>query len=149
MPAAVFLLVQFCYSSLAVEVYPERSEGRYHLKHSLGRDAAKPLLVPMPLKCWYVYILASLSGTLYVGMTDELRHRIAEHKHGLRDGFTKKHKINRLMYVEVFPNERRAAAREKQLKKYTRAKKIALFKPSNPHWKDLTEELFRAWAMLE
>ena len=102
----------------------------------------------MPLKCWYVYILSSLNGTLYVGMTDELRHRISEHKLELGDGFTKKHKINRLMYFEVFHERRKAAVREKQIKKYRREKKIALFEGSNPQWKDLTEELNKTWAML-
>jgi len=95
----------------------------------------------MQPKCWYVYILSSLRGTLYVGMSDDLPHRMSEHKHEWRDGFTKKHQINRLLYFEVFRDQKGAAAREKQIKKYRREKKIALFTPSNPHWKDLTEDI--------
>jgi putative endonuclease len=89
-------------------------------------------------KCWYVYILSSLSGTLYVGLTDDLRHRMAQHKLGVFDGFTKKYEVNRLMYYEVFYDPVMADDREKQIKKYRRAKKIALFRPTNPEWKDLT-----------
>ena len=102
----------------------------------------------MPSQCWYVYILSSLSGTLYVGMTDDLRHRMSQHKLELIDGFTKKYKINRLMYFEIFQNRRKAAVREQQIKKYRREKKIGLFMPTNPHWKDLTEEIHKTWAML-
>ena len=51
---------------------------------------------------FYVYILASLSGTLYVGLTDDLRRRVEEHKLGLVDGFTKKYNVNCLMYYETF-----------------------------------------------
>ena len=51
---------------------------------------------------FFVYILASLSGTLYVGLTDDLRRRVEEHKLGLVDSFTKKYKVNRLMYYETF-----------------------------------------------
>lgn len=97
----------------------------------------------MQKKCWYVYILSSLSGTLYVGLTDNLPKRIAEHKHGLIDGFTKKYYVDRLMYYEVLHDPEKAAMREKQIKKYRRQKKIALFIPSNPHWKDLAEEIYR------
>lgn len=65
-----------------------------------------------------------------------------QHKRGLYDGFTKKYKINRLMYYEVFHDPIRAADREDQVKTYRREKKIALFKESNPHWKDLTRQIF-------
>ena len=98
--------------------------------------------MPTPTKCWYVYILSSLSGTLYVGSTDDLRYRLVEHKRGWREGFTKKYNINRLMYFETFHEPCRAAAREKQIKKYSRKKKIALFTPSNPGWKDLSDDVF-------
>jgi len=91
-------------------------------------------------KCWYVYILASLSGTLYVGQTDNLRKRVAEHKNGLIEGFTKKYSVNRLMYFETFSDPRMSDKREK-IKKYRREKKIALFTPTNPGWKDLVDEM--------
>ena len=94
-------------------------------------------------KCWFVYILSSLSGTLYVGLSDRLPFRMVEHKHEFEDGFTKNYKINRLMYYESFSDRGQAAAREKQIKGYRREKKIALFAQSNPHWKDLSKELYR------
>lgn len=84
---------------------------------------------------------------MYVGMTDNLLHRMGEHRQGLIEGFTKKYKVNRLMYFETFQEPRRAAMREKQIKKYRREKKVALFAPSNPHWTDLTEQIYRTWAL--
>lgn len=94
-------------------------------------------------KCWFVYILSSLSGTLYVGLSDRLPFRMVEHKHEFKDGFARKYKINRLMYYESFSDRSKAAAREKQIKGYRREKKIALFTKSNPEWKDLSKELYR------
>lgn len=91
-------------------------------------------------KSFYVYILASLSGTLYVGLTDDLRSRIRQHKDSVADGFTKKYSVNRLMYFEIFHDSENAEFREKQIKKYRREKKIALFAESNPQWKDLSEK---------
>ena len=93
-------------------------------------------------KIWCVYILSNISRTLYVGLTDDLRRRMIQHKRGLYDGFTKKYKINRLMYYEVFHDPVRAADREEQVKKYRREKKIELFKESNPKWIDLTPQIF-------
>ena len=91
---------------------------------------------------FYVYILASLSGTLYVGMTDDLPLRIQQHRNGTFDGFTRRYKVDRLMYVEGFQDSHAARAREKQIKKYSRAKKIALFAKSNPEWKNLSVDLY-------
>ncbi len=68
--------------------------------------------------------------------------RIRQHKDGTFDGFTKRYKINLLMYFEMYSDSKLAEFREKQIKKYRREKKIALFKSSNPQWKDLTPELF-------
>ena len=64
-----------------------------------------------------------------------------EHKDGLFDGFTRKYKVNRLMYFETFNDSSIAAGREQQLKKWRREKKIALFAASNPQWRDLTPEI--------
>ena len=94
-------------------------------------------------KCWYVYILSSLSGTLYVDLTDNLLKRMGQHRHGVFDGFTKKYSVNRLMYYEVFHDPRKADIREKQIKKYRRERKITLLTPTNPQCKDLTDEVFR------
>lgn len=94
-------------------------------------------------RCYFVYILSSLSGTLYVGLTDELRARMIQHKNGTLTGSTKKYKVNRLMYYETYTNSVAAESREQQLKKFRREKKIALFRDCNPQWKDLTPELFQ------
>lgn len=95
-------------------------------------------------RCYFVYILSSLKGTLYVGLTDDLQKRISEHKAGTFDGFTKKQNINRLMYFETIGSAKAAEFREQQIKKYRREKKIALFLESNPEWKDLTPEIFQS-----
>ena len=95
-------------------------------------------------RCYFVYILSSLSGTLYVGLTDDLRHRVTQHKSGTFDSFTKKYKVDRLMYFETYTESKVAATREIQLKKWRREKKIALFATSNPKWKDLTPEISQA-----
>jgi putative endonuclease len=93
-------------------------------------------------RCYFVYILSSLGGTLYVGLTDDLRRRIL-HKSGQFDGFTKQYNVKRLMYFETYSDLELAASREEQIKKYRREKKIALFAESNPQWKDLTPEIFQ------
>ena len=90
-----------------------------------------------------VYILSRLSGTLYVGITSELRQRMWEHKRHVFEGFTAAYEVDRLMYWESFQLVQQAIAREKQLKGWTRQKKIALFSKSNPSWKDLSREWFR------
>jgi len=95
-------------------------------------------------RCYFVYILSSLKGTLYVGLTDDLRKRISEHKSGTFDGFTKKYNVNRLMYFETISTPKAAELREEQIKKYRREKKIALFLESNPEWRDLTPEIFQS-----
>jgi putative endonuclease len=92
-------------------------------------------------RCYFVYILASLSGTLYVGLTDNLRKRVMQHRAGLFDGFTKKYKVDRLMYFETYSDSEVAAQREQQIKKWRREKKIALFAESNAHWEDMAPEI--------
>ena len=67
-----------------------------------------------------------------------------QHKSGMFDGFTRKYKIDRLMYFETFTESKAAAHRERQIKKYRREKKVALFSESNPEWKDLAPELFQS-----
>ena len=92
-------------------------------------------------KVFYVYIISSLSGTLYVGLTDDLSKRLREHREGLVDAFTRRYNIHRLMYYETFRDAGNAEAREKQIKKFRRQKKIALFALSNPKWVDLADTL--------
>ena len=98
-------------------------------------------------KIWCVYILSNLSGMLYVGLTDQLLHRLQQHREGAFDGYTKRYGINRLMYAEVYTDLKFAEFREKQIKKYRREKKIALFMKSNPQWKDLAGEVRRLYMV--
>ena len=89
---------------------------------------------------WYfVYILASRSRRLYVGVTNDLERRIYEHKQKLADGFTKMYKIDRLVHFEETSDALTAIEREKQIKGLLRAKKIALVESGNPTWEDLSE----------
>ncbi len=94
----------------------------------------------MPSRTFYVYILASPTGTLYIGMTSDIRKRIWQHKERLTKGFTQKYNITRLLYVETFGDPMSAIAREKQIKKYRREKKVALIEAENPEWKDLSKD---------
>jgi len=90
-------------------------------------------------KRYYVYIMASRSLTLYTGVTGDIFHRALQHKAGEIDGFTKKYHINRLVHYEVFRYVDKAIAREKQIKAWTRAKRLALIKSDNATWQDLAE----------
>ncbi|MFI5089268.1 MAG: GIY-YIG nuclease family protein [Terriglobales bacterium] len=96
----------------------------------------------MTRKRYYVYILASLSGTLYIGITSNLEKRMVEHKEGLVPGFTKQYSVDRLFYFEIYSDVRNAIRREKQLKGWRREKKIALIESTNPSWKDLAREWY-------
>lgn len=86
---------------------------------------------------YFVYILTSYSGVLYVGLTNHLINRITEHRLKLIPGFTSKYNVNRLIYFEEFDNSLIAAKREKQLKSWNRTKKINLIKLKNPEMKKL------------
>jgi len=88
---------------------------------------------------YYVYIMASRSLNLYTGVTDDIYRRALEHKSGAIEGFTKRYHIDRLVYYERFRYINNAIAREKQVKAWTRAKRIALIKSMNPTWQDLAE----------
>ena len=87
----------------------------------------------------WVYILSSNSGTLYIGVTSDLFHRILEHRAGVRSGFASKYHCERLVYRERFEAIIAAIAREKELKGWSRAKKIALIEGQNPEWRDLAQ----------
>jgi putative endonuclease len=91
---------------------------------------------------FFVYILASRrNGTLYIGMTDNLARRVWEHKSGAVAGFTKKYGVKTLVWYELHESRETAFQRERQLKKWNRAWKLALVERSNPNWRDLTAEL--------
>ena len=88
-------------------------------------------------RTYFVYILASESRELYVGVTNNLERRLEEHRAGLYHGYAFEHGITRLVHLEVTPNVRAAIAREKQVKSWRRAKRLALIEQGNPEWKDL------------
>jgi len=88
---------------------------------------------------YYVYIMASRSLNLYTGITNSLYRRALQHKRGEIEGFTKRYNINRLVYCETFTHVGVAIAREKQIKSWTRAKRLALIATKNPTWQDLAE----------
>ena len=79
------------------------------------------------------------SGTLYVGVTNNLERRVYEHRQGMQSGFTKRYKLTRLMYYESTPDVRTAIQREKEIKGWVRRKEIALIASINPYWRDLSE----------
>ena len=94
------------------------------------------------MSSYYVYILASgKNGTLYVGVTNDLIRRIQEHKQGLVKGFTKKHKVDQLVYYEETEDISSAIEYEKRLKSWNRKWKIQLIEKNNLLWKDLYEEI--------
>ena len=94
------------------------------------------------MKNYFVYILASNSRKLYVGVTNDLQRRVFEHKNRITGGFTSKYNINTLVYFEQTPDIEAAIRREKQLKGWSRSKKIALIEDRNPYWDDLSEKWF-------
>ncbi len=92
----------------------------------------------MGTKTYYIYILASKrNGTLYIGVTSDLKKRIWEHKNNLVEGFTKKYGVHMLVYYESTGDVRSAITREKQLKEWNRKWKTELIEKNNPEWKNL------------
>jgi putative endonuclease len=89
---------------------------------------------------YHVYILASATGVLYIGVTNHLERRTAQHKQGQMPGFTKNYEIHRLIYFEPFNDIRTAISREKQLKGWRREKKLALVRKMNPTLRDLSAD---------
>ena len=89
---------------------------------------------------YYVYFLTNWDDSvLYIGVTNNLPRRLYEHRNGLVDGFTKKYNVHKLVYYEYTNDVYSAISREKQLKKWTRAKKNALVVKENPEWRDLSQ----------
>ena len=101
----------------------------------LGGDPARSLEM-------FVYILASKTRRLYVGVTNDLVRRAWEHRTGAVPGFTRRYGIHRLVYFETVVGPAEAIAREKQIKDYARVKKIAMIDSVNPRWNDLAELWF-------
>jgi putative endonuclease len=91
-----------------------------------------------------VYILANKrNGTLYVGVTNDLARRVWEHKSDTVSGFTKKYRVHLLVYAEFHETMPEAIQREKQIKEWRRAWKLALIERDNPEWRDLYPDLVR------
>jgi len=90
----------------------------------------------------YVYILASKpKGTLYIGVTTDLKKRIWQHKEKVVEGFTKKYEVDRIVYFEVYDDYWIAANRERGMKKWNRQWKINLIEKENLHWADLYDTI--------
>lgn len=99
---------------------------------------------------YYVYILTSLTrSTLYIGCTNNIVRRVIEHQHEIGSEFTRKYKLKYLIYFEEYQYIQDAIAREKQLKKWSRPKKLKLIKKQNPELKDLSKKLFEMYEIDE
>ena len=93
---------------------------------------------------YFVYIMTNRSGTLYVGVTNDLQRRVAQHRTKVIPGFSSKYNIDRLVYFEETEDVRRALEREKQIKGWVRRKKVDLIEGSNPAWTDLAQDWNKA-----
>lgn len=95
-----------------------------------------------PVKQYYVYMMTNRRRTLYAGVTSDLERRVSEHKRRLRPGFTSSYNIRSLVYYEAMNDICAAIAREKQIKGWRRAKKVALIESVNPTCRDLSQGWF-------
>ncbi len=94
-------------------------------------------------KFFYVYMVADRSRVLYVGFTSDLYQRVLQHRRGTFQGFTSRYGCNRLVWFERYGSSLEAIAREKQIKRWRREKKIFLIELENPRWEDLAKD----WGM--
>src|SRR6266550_1432942 len=94
------------------------------------------------MKRYYVYIMTNQSRTLYIGVTNDLEHRVRQHRSRSIAGFTAKYHVTQLAWYEEFTNVNEAIACEKRLKGWTRAKKITLIEERNSRWEDLAADWF-------
>ena len=95
------------------------------------------------MRTYYVYIMTNKTRTLYTGVTNNLEKRVLQHKRKLLPGFTYQYNISRLVYYETFGDILAAIQREKQIKGWLRAKKVALIVAANPAWTDLSQGWYR------
>jgi len=100
-------------------------------------------------RTYWVYIVASKSKVLYIGVTNNLMRRVYEHRKKLVPGFTRRYNVTRLVYFEATHDIRAAIRREKHIKGWLRGKKIVLIKSANPKWDDLGAEWFRDRGLVE
>ena len=96
----------------------------------------------MLTKQYYVYFLTNWNNKiLYIGVTNDLKRRVYEHKNALIQGFTQKYNVNKLVYYEICEEIKGAISREKQIKAGSRKKKNELVSGINPEWKDLADKI--------
>jgi putative endonuclease len=93
----------------------------------------------VPQRTYYLYIMASISRVIYVGVTGFLMARVLRHRTGEGGAFTRKYRVHRLVYFQTFHNVGDAIARETEIKKWRREKKVTLIEARNPTWEDLAE----------
>ncbi|HLX05153.1 MAG TPA: GIY-YIG nuclease family protein [Candidatus Binatus sp.] len=117
--------------------HSERSEESRLLKQYAKMVEQQALL---RLYRYYVYIMSNLSRTLYAGVTNDLERRVNEHKSGIFDSFTKRYRVNRLVYFQETNDINEAIEAENRIKGISRSKKIALVEEENPSWRDLSAE---------
>lgn len=89
-------------------------------------------------RTYYVYIVSSFRYAIYIGVTNNIERRLSEHRSGVGGMFTGKYKCHRLVYLETYDRPMDAIRREKQLKKWSRKKKMELILSVNPEWKELS-----------
>ncbi len=94
------------------------------------------------MRDYYIYIMTNRSGTLYVGVTNDLERRVSEHKEGFTRGFTKRYDMTRLVCYETTTDVEAAISREKQIKGWLRSKKFELIRTMNPEWRDLAADWY-------
>ena len=92
------------------------------------------------MRDYYVYIMTNRSKTLYVGVTNNIARRVYEHKHMLKEGFTRRYLMDRLLYYEATNDVEGPIQREKQIKGWVRRRKVALIESANPTWRDLSDD---------
>ena len=94
------------------------------------------------MSSFHVYILTNKrNGTLYVGVTNDIARRVDEHRTHQVAGFSRRHELSRLVYVETLASAFEAISREKQLKRWKRQWKLELIESVNPYWKDITDDV--------
>ena len=99
-------------------------------------------MVTVAQRRYFVYILSSRTKRLYIGVTNDLERRVAQHKRREVEGFTSRYNIDQLVFYEETDDVRAAIEREKQLKGWVRARKMQLVLDTNPEWKDLAEDWY-------
>ena len=112
-----------------------------HSRAWLPREESRIICPEMPAmrdRSYYVYLMSSLSQTLYVGVSNDLERRVQEHQAGTPGSFTARYNVNRLVYFEEFRDINQAIAHEKEIKRMTRARKVKLVESVNPQWRDLS-----------